>query len=655
MLLKKLFEPITIKNLSIRNRIIMPAMHTNQGSMEEGISDNAMDFYISRAKGGFGMIGIGVIDSYFFPGASSPHAYFLMNDEHVKRFRSLIREVKKYGATVIGQTSVRRVFNVSELHRYPRLSAIPETQVYEMIDSLVQTAVRIREAGFDMLELMGIGGSAISLFLSKVYNDRTDQWGGNLEGRLRFPLEIMKRIRTALGDDYPVSFRFHGSEFIHGGYSTDTEKLIAQKLEEAGVDFFNVSGGGHGTHVPGLSPSMPRGGFAFLAMEIKNAVNVPVAASNRINHPFTAEEILRTGWADMVSIGRGALADHEWANKAKKGNFEEIRLCIACNECLDSVVIDEKPIRCTVNPRVGRVAESIPLPRAERRKTVLVIGGGCTGLQAALTCAERGHRVSLIEKEPYLGGKWRLAAVPPGREELLHYLHWLFREAVKAGVDIEIETKFSPELVRQKDPDVVIVCTGSRSMTPDIPGIGQPHVCSAEEALDGDAELGERVIVIGGGGVGSETALYLAKRWSCSPEIISFLTDFEAFERETISSFRNRGHKVTVIDQLEKIGEGLGPSTRWIVKREMALAGVKMVTGTRVMEIKRDGILVESKEGDDFIEADSVVMATGYCPDPSLYEDIKNLAPEVYIAGMALKDGHTIEGTGNAFEVAMNI
>ncbi|MEW6664544.1 MAG: FAD-dependent oxidoreductase [Thermodesulfobacteriota bacterium] len=655
MILRKLFEPIEIKGIRAKNRIIMPPMHTNQGSMEEGIQDAAIDFYVTRAKGGFGMIGIGVIDTYFVPGASSPHALFLMNDRHVRKYRSLVAEVKKWDAIIYGQIGVRRVFRVSDLHRLPKLSAVPESQISEMIDSMVKGAIRVREAGFDALEILGIGGGAVSLFLSKVFNDRTDKWGGSLEGRLRFPLEVLKGIRKEVGGGFPLFFRFHGSEFIPGGYSVETEKDIARALREGGVDLFNVSGGGHGTNVPGLTPAMPRGGFAFLAREIRSAVDAPVAASNRINHPMVAEEILRKGWADLISIGRGSLADPEWANKAQRGEFEDIRLCIACNECLDSVVIYEKPVRCTVNPKVGRTSELKPLPPATARKNVVVIGGGCTGLQAAITSAERGHKVCLLERQPFLGGKWRLAAVPPGREELLQFLLWLFRRALKVGVDIRTGVEASREVVKDLSPDAIILCTGSRLHVPHIPGIDLPHVVTAEQVLEGDATVGDRVVVVGGGGVGTGTALYLARKWSCSPEVVSFLIDFEAFEREQAMSFMNRGHRVTIVEQLEKIGEGLGPGTKWVMKKELELAGVKVHPRTMVKAIEKTGLVVERDGVEETLGADTVVLATGYVPDDSALEGFRGLAKEVHVAGMAEVSGHTIEGIGNAFEVAMSI
>lgn len=660
MILRKLFEPIVIKGLHVDNRIVMPPMHNNMGNRGEGITDEAIDFYAARANGGFGMIGIGVIDTYFVSGASSPHAFFLINENHVKNHRRAVKEIKKYGAVVYAQIGVRRIWPVKQLHRLPKLSTVPEEEILEMLDSLITTAIRVRDAGYDAVSLLGIGGGAISIFLSSVLNDRTDQWGGSLEGRLRFPLEAVRGIRRELGEDYPIFFRMHGSEFLSDGYTVDTAKMIAQHLETAGVDFINVSGGSHATSVPQLTPNIPRGTYAFLAREIKSAVKVPVSASNRINHPLVAESILQKGWADMVSVARGALADPDWPKKAKNGDLEDIRLCVACNECLDAVLIHEKPICCLVNPRVGRLSEVNPLPKAISTKRVLVIGGGCTGLQAALTCAERGHKVTLMEKEASLGGKWRLAALPPGREELLTFFHWLFRQVKKMGVDIQIGVEARRELVQKLAPEVIILCTGGTPRIPDIPGVDLPHVVLAQAVLDNKVEVGNRVVVVGGGGVGVETALYLAKRWYSSPEAISFLMDHQALGNEGNISVLKKGHQVILcrarpLEQFGEIGEGLGPGTKWVLRKELNMANVQIMSDAPVKEIKEDGVIIEKDSSLEFIKADTVVLATGFTWDNSLYEAIKDLAPEVYTAGVASTNDHMIKGIYEAFEVALKI
>ncbi len=660
MIFKKLFEPITIKGLQIRNRIVMPPMHSNQGNLEEGISDEAIDLFAARAKGGFGLIGIGVIDTYFMEGASSPHAFFLQNDAHVAKHAEAVKRIKHYGAVVCAQIGVRRIWPVQELHRYPKLSTLPEGQIHEMVDSLIQAAIRAKEAGYDAVSLLGIGGGAISIFLSQVLNDRTDQWGGSLENRMRFPLAALKGIRKALGQDFPVFFRLHGSEFLQGGYHVQTAQKIAQNLEKAGVDFFNVSGGSHATSVPQLTPNVPRGTYAFLAREIKQAVGVPVSASNRINHPLVAENILQKGWADMISVARGSLADPEWPNKAERGDLEDIRLCIACNECLDAVVIYEKPICCTVNPMVGTFSELEPIPQTTREKRVLVIGGGCVGLQAALTSAERGHRVTLLERESHVGGKWRLAALPPGREELLSFSHWLFRAAKKAGVDIRTGVEATPDRVKDLSPDVILIATGGRPRIPDIPGVDLPYVVTALDVLDGSAAVGEKVLVVGGGGVGVETALYLARRWTSSAESISFLTEQKALDDKEGISVVTKGHQVTLCraragEPMGRIGAGLGPGTRWVLKKELDISHVTVMADAWLKQIKENVAVIEKDGSELSIPVDTVVLATGFIWDDTLYEALKDSAPEVHALGVHVVDGHMIQGIYEAFELAMKI
>ena len=253
--------------------------------------------------------------------------------------------------------------------------------------------------GFPAVDILGVGGSAHSIFLSQVFNDRVDKWGGTPENRLRFAIETVRGIKRALGEDYPVFYRHHGSEFLKGGYSVEQAVANAKALAAAGVCYFNVTGGGHATSVPQLTPNVPQGAYSFLAAEIKRSVKVPVAASNRNSRPLDAEAILRKGWADMISLGRQSLADPDWPNKVARGDFGDLRLCIACNECLDITVIHNQPVHCLVNPRQGVVSEVDDLPKAKQSKKVIVIGGGVTGLQAALTCAQRGHKVVLFEKK----------------------------------------------------------------------------------------------------------------------------------------------------------------------------------------------------------------------------------------------------------------
>jgi 2,4-dienoyl-CoA reductase (NADPH2) len=276
-------------------------------------------------------------------------------------------------------------------------------------------------------------------------------------------------------------------------------------------------------------------------------------------------------------------------------------------------------------------------------------------MQAALTCAERGHKVTLAEREPYLGGKWTLAAFPPGRGELIHFLIWLLGQVKKVGVDIRTGVEHVRDFAKELAPDAIIVCTGSEMQVPKIPGVDLPHVVRNDDVLGGNAEVGERVVVVGGGGVGVETAIYLARRGSLSPDVVKFLLDYEAVDREYALSSLSRGHQVTIVEQMDKVAEGVGPSNKWVLRKELSMSNVQVLTKAGVQEINERGVVVDTGGAQQLVEADTVVLATGFAPDTSFYETMKDLAPEVYVAGNAFVEGHTIDGLSHAFEVAMRI
>lgn len=658
MLTPMLFEPITIGGLRVKNRLNMPPMHTNLGNDEEGISDSGIDFYVARAKGGFGLIGVGIIDAYFVEGAGSPLEFFLENDRHVANYARCVKEIQKYGAMPYAQVGVRRLFPVGMLHRdnRPTLHDFPTETIEEMIQAVVDCAVRAAKAGFPAVDILGVGGSAHSIFLSQVFNDRVDKWGGTPENRLRFAIETVRGIKRALGEDYPVFYRHHGSEFLKGGYSVEQAVANAKALAAAGVCYFNVTGGGHATSVPQLTPNVPQGAYSFLAAEIKRSVKVPVAASNRNSRPLDAEAILRKGWADMISLGRQSLADPDWPNKVARGDFGDLRLCIACNECLDITVIHNQPVHCLVNPRQGVVSEVDDLPKAKQSKKVIVIGGGVTGLQAALTCAQRGHKVVLFEKKSYLGGMWHHASYPTGREELFSFLEWLTHSVKQAGVDIRISTEANDQLIRAEKPDAIIVTVGSEPIALDIPGSDGPNVMPAIRALEGGTEIGEKVVIIGGGGIGTEIAPYLAKRWTLRPDVIEFLEEYGALDPVS-PYYGHRGHQVTLTTRQKRPGGSIGGSTRWVVLRELENAGVKTVCGVIPERITTEGVMVSRRGREELLEADTVLLATGLKPNVEFYETLKEkkLALETYSVGNPELASHAIHTIREAFKLALTI
>lgn len=658
MLTPKLFEPTTIGGLRVKNRLNMPPMHTNLGNRDVGISDRGIDFYAARAKGGFGLIGVGIIDAYFVDGAGSPFEFFLENDRHVANYARCVKEISRYGAVPYAQVGVRRLFRVQSMHRadHPTLAQIPAEEIEAMIDAVVQCAVRAAKAGFPAVDILGVGGSAHSIFLSQVFNDRNDEWGGTPEKRLRFALETVRKIKRALGEDFPVFYRLHGCEFLKGGYGVDQAAKNAAALASAGVAYFNVTGGSHATSVPQLTPNVPASAYAFLAAEIKKAVKVPVAASNRNNDPFAAEALLRNGWADMISLGRPALADAEWPNKVVRGDFSDLRACVACNECLDAAVIYDQPVQCLVNPRQGVVSEIEDLPKTVRPKKVVVIGGGVTGLQAALTSAERGHRTILFEKKLTLGGMWHPAAHPSGREDLFRFLEWLVHSVKKAGVELRLGTEATEPLLKNEKPDAIIVSMGSEPIVPDIPGIDRPNVMPAIRALEGGVEIGHKVAIIGGGGIGAEIAAALARRWTLRPEVMEFLAEYHALDPAS-PFFQRRGHEVTLVTRQRRPGGSIGGSTRWVVVKELEHAGVRTVCSVVPQRITESGVVVSRAGQEELIEADTVLFAAGLRPNLELHDRLKEnkIAPEIYAVGDPQLAMHAIHTVKEAFKLALRI
>lgn len=656
MIFPRLFSPAQIAGIEVRNRLIMPPMHTNLGDPDDGISKPGIDFFVARARGGFGMVGVGIIDSFQF-GHASPGEFVLHTDRHEKIHAGLVRDLKAEGTFAYAQIGLRRIWPLSQIRRKPKLSEWADQDIRNWVQAVIDTAKRALAAGYDGIDLLGNGGGAISIFMSQVFNDRDDDWGGDEERRLAFPLAIVRGIREQVSREVPIFFRLHGAEFLAGGYGVEVAARNAQRLADAGVGLFNVVAGGHATTVPNLTPNVPEPGFAFLANAIKRSgVPAQVAASTRIAEPFAAEEVLRKGWADFISLARGALADPDWPNKARDGNWQDIRLCIACNECLDSATVREQEVRCLVNPRAGRHLELPPMPMAETTKKVIVIGGGCVGLQAAITAAERGHEVHLYEKRPYLGGKWLVSFAPPGREPLASFLAWLVQRAKQAGVTIHLETTVTPELLKRENADEVVATVGAAPVLPDIPGIELPHVVTGEQVLMGEADLGDRVVVAGGGGAGVEVAHFIAAGHELDHNLTAHLDTFDGLApvKQVVESCRR---EVTLLGRNRHMGNGLGPATRWVLLHELTHDGVHVMPGHALSVIGPESVIAMEMDGgaEQEIETDSVVICTGYETDQAAVEWLRTAAPNLRVVGDAKTIGHAIAGIAEAYDLALAI
>jgi 2,4-dienoyl-CoA reductase (NADPH2) len=651
-----LFSPITINAMTLKNRIVMAAMHL--GYTPEGeVTERLVRFYERRAEGGVGLIIVGgcPIDEY----GGMPSMVCINDDRFIPGLQRLTRAVKGGGATIAAQLyqagrythsamiGGRKPFSASavrsrftgETPRALELEEIPGVQA-----KFAEAARRAQHAGFDAVEILGSAGYLISQFLSPVTNFREDRYGGSLENRMRFGVEVVGKVREAVGSGYPIIMRLAGNEFMEGGNTNEEARRFAAELEKAGVDLFNVTGGWHETRIPQLSMFVPPKAFTYLAQGIKGAVSIPVLASNRINDPRVAEAIIQYGEADLVTMARGLLADPDLPRKA-----------IACNQgCFDHV-LQFRPAACLVNPWAGLEGE-IEMARPAQTKKVLVIGGGPAGMKAACTAAERGHKVVLVEKETQLGGQLLLNRHIPGRKELVAAASDLASNMKALSVDTILGKVADSAFVKNMAPDAVIVATGAQPILPDMPGIENPKVVQAWDVLRGKARVGKTVVIVGGNAVGLETALYLANQGTLSPEILHFLVANRAETWETLETLVNRGNKtVTVLEMGKKAGQDIGPSTRWTVFSELSRLGVTILTGAKATEIRADGVGMEKAGGHDLLPADTVVIAVGSRPEKDLAAALHDLVPEVVVVGDAIEPRNALEAIKEGFQAGSRI
>ena len=414
---------------------------------------------------------------------------------------------------------------------------------------------------------------------------------------MRFGLEVVEKVRRAVGPEYPIMMRLAGNEFMEGGNKNREAALFAAELEKRGVDLFDVTGGWHETRIPQLSMFVPRGAFVYLAAGIKAAVSVPVIASNRINDPGVAEAVIRQGESDLVTMARALIADPELPRKAQEGREEEIHHCVACNQgCFDSI-FRMRSVTCLVNPLAGLEADTMNAP-ADPKKRVLVIGGGPAGMKAACTAAARGHRVTLVEKADVLGGQILLNRAIPGRQEITSVAEDLAQNLKASGVNIVLGREADAAFIRELAPDALVIATGAVPLLPDIPGVKSENVFSAWEVLREKVQVGRRVVIVGGNAVGLETALLIAEQGTVSPETLHFLVTQKAETWETIEALVNQGNKeVTVVEMTTKAGQDIGASTKWTVLAELSRLGVKIITGARVTGIDEQGVRIEKQDG----------------------------------------------------------
>ena len=651
-----LFTPVRMNTMEVRNRIAMPAMHLGMADQFQ-VTDQIVEFYRERARGGAGLIcvgyatvddrsgsslNIGAHDDAFIPGLSRLAS--VIND-HGARSCVQLNHAGRYNFSFFmdGKTPVAPSAIPSKMTReMPR--ALEREEIEGIVRSFGQAASRVKEAGFDAVEILCGTGYLISEFLSPLTNQREDEYGGSLDNRLRFGLEVLGTVREQVGPEYPVLIRLNGNDLMPGGLGSGEMRSVAHALAaQAGVDGICVNVGWHEARVPQITAGVPRAAFAYLAGKIREAVEVPVIASHRINDPFKARELISNGVCDLVAMGRSLITDPDLPDKARHGREREIVHCIACAQgCFDNL-FQLKHVECLCNPRAGHELERNPEKAAEPKK-VLVAGGGPAGMMAALTARGRGHEVTLWDKGGSLGGQLALASVPPGREEFARLAEDLAEQVRLSGVRTVLGQEADQQAIQLENPDQVILATGAQPIEPDIPGRDKAHVVQAWDVLLKKAWPGNRVVVVGGGAVGVETALFLAEQGALSPEELRFLLVNRVEECQALESMASHGSKeVVLIEMLDKIGRDLGKSTKWTMIQEMTRLGVQSRTGTKALEILDDGVRVQTVDGEELIPADTVVLAVGSRSYNPLEETVRGL-------GIPCRSVGDASGIGLAFD-----
>ena len=647
-----LFEPIKINRLELKNRIYMPAMHLNMAAEHE-VTDQLVDFYAERARGGVGAICVGYATVDELSGMSTNIGAH--RDEYIPGLKRLAEAIQQNGSRAFvqinhagryahsfflnGKQPIAPSAVPSRMTREtPRELALEE--IPQVIERFARAAGRVKAAGYDGVEVLAGTGYLISEFLSPLTNKRTDAYGGSFENRMRFGLEVMAAVREKVGADFPIVVRMNGNDFMPEGNGRQDLQRFASALAAAGVDALSINVGWHEARVPQIVTSVPRGVFAYLAGGIRAGVDIPVMAGHRINDPATARQLIADGMCDMVAMGRSLIADPQLPRKAEQGREKDIVHCIACAQgCFDNL-FKLKPVECLCNPRAG-YEKAAAVTRTAAPLKVMVIGGGPAGMSAALSAAEKGHRVTLYEKGDRLGGQLYLAGSPPGREEFAQLAEDLVRQMALSDVEVKLNRPVDEALISSEKPDAVILATGAVPISPPVTGTDLPHVVQAWDVLADAVVTGRRVVVIGGGAVGVETALYLAEKGTLSGEALKFLLVNRAEDPADLYRMAVRGTKqIVVVEMVEKLGRDIGKTSKWGILQEMSRRGINTRTTTKAVEITPGGVRVEKDGRTEEIPADTVVLAMGAASFNPLQEVLE-------------KRGIPFETVGDAGQVGM--
>ncbi len=619
---ERLFAPGHIGQLCLKNRIVMAPMVNHYGTDTGAVSEQSIEYYAERAKGGVGMIIVEATCVDAPVGRGWPCGLRIDDERFMASHSRLTDAVHSYGARIAVQLhhagrATRLATTEGAQPVAPSASGgareLTTEEIGQLVSKFAAAAERARRAGYDAVELHGAHGYLIHQFISPVSNQRGDRYGGSLENRLRFATETIHRIKSVAGSDYPVTMRISGE----GGYTIEESKQFAKLLESAGLDAIHVSSGGIAP-IEGesreISPmALLQGRYAHLAEAIKKEVTIPIITVGEIREPEFAEGLLEARRADFVALGRQLLADPYWSHKAQEGRPEDICKCTSCGYCATSLS-ENTPMYCAVNPVVGRERELAEIAPAPLRKRVMVVGSGPAGMEAARVAALRGYEVSLYEREPELGeGQLKLAALPPHKEKIAWVRDYLVTQVGKRNIEVHTGTEVNVHTVEEAKPDVVVIACGARPLIPDVPGVGGENVATANEILLGRAEpKGKVVFVLGGQQTGCEVAEFLA----------------------------DKGNSVTVVARspASRLAADAYPGIGRALLGRLRAKKVEFITEQDVKEINITGLTLVDKKGKESIhEGELVVLARGVVPARELADQLYGKVPELYVIGDSME------------------
>ncbi len=639
MAFEYLFSPFSIGTLKLKNRIVMPPMATSYATPDGFVSDRQIAYYVERAKGGVGYINVehtGIHEH----GKASPKMLMISTDEHAAKIKNLIEAVHAAGGKIVVQINHagRQTFSkvtgapivgpsavpVSPAMEIPREMTVSEIE--EMIEAYTLAAERVKKAGADGVEIHMAHGYLICSFLSPFSNKRKDQYGGDITGRARFALEVVRSIRHRVGSDFPIICRLSADEYVEEGLNIEATKQIAKLLEKEGADALHISAcnavSGYLNHPPYY---VEEGVFVHLAEAVKSKVDIPVIAVGRIRTPAMADQIIRDKKADLVSMGRVLIADPHLPDKAKQGQFDDIIPCISCNKCVQTMRKDY--LRCSVNPETGNEIQ-FRFSKADRPKQLWVVGAGPGGLKAAEIAALRGHQVKVFEKNNQTGGRMRIGANPPGKAIYNDFLDYLEKRVKALGVTLEMGKKFTEEMLMSEKPDAIIVATGAQPKFPDWKGVDESHVLSVDDVLSNQEEIGQNILVVGGGGSGAEVADYLSEM----------------------------GKDVTLTEMLENISSDLVNHLQHYLLKRLRDKDVTILTSTRVLELGKGYAIVEDASGVRKLNGfDTIVLAVASASNDLIYKQIEGKVAELYLIGDAVKPREIVDAVYEGEKVAIEL